>query len=125
MLICLIDWSGIKWDLYTDQPGIVVYSCHWMGGKSCPLPFPSYVGSESCATSANYLSQVATNSKPLKEAKPRTASLEKMDVWQLSRKIGLMVLTILNGTAHNTRSMLQACLLSQAISSISSARSRK
>ncbi|KUJ06881.1 galactose mutarotase-like protein [Mollisia scopiformis] len=25
-------WSGIKWDLYSDQPGIVVYSCHWMGG---------------------------------------------------------------------------------------------
>lgn len=26
------DWSGIKWDLYTDQPGVVVYSCFWMGG---------------------------------------------------------------------------------------------
>ncbi|CZR63159.1 related to aldose 1-epimerase [Phialocephala subalpina] len=25
-------WSGIKWDLYSDQPGIVVYSCHWMSG---------------------------------------------------------------------------------------------
>lgn len=26
-------WSGIKWDLYTDQGGLVVYSCHWMGGE--------------------------------------------------------------------------------------------
>jgi aldose 1-epimerase len=27
------DWSGIKWDLYSDQAGVVVYTCHWMGGK--------------------------------------------------------------------------------------------
>lgn len=26
-------WSGIKWDLFTDQVGVVVYTCHWMGGK--------------------------------------------------------------------------------------------
>ena len=30
------DYSGIKWDLYTDQPGVVVYTCYWMGGE-----FPS------------------------------------------------------------------------------------
>jgi aldose 1-epimerase len=28
------DFSGIKWDLYSDQAGVVVYSCYWMGGKS-------------------------------------------------------------------------------------------
>ena len=27
------DHTGIKWDLYTDQPGVVVYSCYWMGGQ--------------------------------------------------------------------------------------------
>ncbi|TVY81451.1 putative aldose 1-epimerase, partial [Lachnellula suecica] len=26
------DFTGIKWDLYSDQPGVVVYSCYWMGG---------------------------------------------------------------------------------------------
>ena len=26
-------FSGIKWDLYSDQVGVVVYSCYWMGGK--------------------------------------------------------------------------------------------
>jgi aldose 1-epimerase len=26
------DYTGIKWDLYTDQAGVVVYSCFWMGG---------------------------------------------------------------------------------------------
>jgi aldose 1-epimerase len=26
------DYTGIKWDLYTDLSGVVVYSCHWMGG---------------------------------------------------------------------------------------------
>ncbi|PVH85923.1 putative aldose 1-epimerase [Cadophora sp. DSE1049] len=28
------DWSGIKWDLYSDQAGVVVYSCYWMGGAN-------------------------------------------------------------------------------------------
>ncbi|KAH6671905.1 putative aldose 1-epimerase [Halenospora varia] len=28
------DFTGIKWDLYTDQPGVVVYSCFWMGGAN-------------------------------------------------------------------------------------------
>ncbi|KAH8786215.1 galactose mutarotase-like domain-containing protein [Hyaloscypha finlandica] len=28
------DYTGIKWDLYTDQSGVVVYSCHWMGGRN-------------------------------------------------------------------------------------------
>ncbi|TAQ91095.1 hypothetical protein B7494_g671 [Chlorociboria aeruginascens] len=28
------DWSGIKWDLYTDQAGVVVYSCYWMSGAN-------------------------------------------------------------------------------------------
>lgn len=27
------EWSGIKWDLHTDQKGVVVYSCYWMGGE--------------------------------------------------------------------------------------------
>lgn len=26
-------WSGIRWDLYSDQVGVVVYSCYWMGGE--------------------------------------------------------------------------------------------
>lgn len=30
-------WSGIKWDLHSDQEGVVVYSCHWMGGKDFPF----------------------------------------------------------------------------------------
>ncbi|CAG8982522.1 hypothetical protein HYALB_00002302 [Hymenoscyphus albidus] len=28
------DWSGIKWDLYSDQAGVVVYTCYWMGGSN-------------------------------------------------------------------------------------------
>lgn len=27
------DYTGIKWDLYSDQVGVVVYTCYWMGGK--------------------------------------------------------------------------------------------
>lgn len=27
------DFTGIKWDLYSDQGGVVVYSCYWMGGE--------------------------------------------------------------------------------------------
>jgi aldose 1-epimerase len=33
------DFSGIKWDLYSDQAGVVVYSCYWMGGMSFPCAF--------------------------------------------------------------------------------------
>jgi aldose 1-epimerase len=36
-------WSGIKWDLYTDQAGVVIYSCYWMGGESCHT-FPLLTG---------------------------------------------------------------------------------
>ncbi|KAF4630456.1 hypothetical protein G7Y89_g7681 [Cudoniella acicularis] len=28
------DYTGIKWDLYSDQAGVVVYSCFWMGGAN-------------------------------------------------------------------------------------------
>jgi aldose 1-epimerase len=30
------DWTGIQWDLYSDQAGVVVYTCYWMGGKLFP-----------------------------------------------------------------------------------------
>ena len=26
------DWSGIKVDIYTEQGGMQVYSCNWVGG---------------------------------------------------------------------------------------------
>jgi len=33
------NFTGIKWDLYSDQAGVVVYSCYWMGGKNFDLTF--------------------------------------------------------------------------------------
>ncbi|CZT43741.1 related to aldose 1-epimerase [Rhynchosporium secalis] len=28
------DWSGIKWDLYSDQEAVLIYSCYWIGNSN-------------------------------------------------------------------------------------------